>query len=70
MAITCFIQNKDFTSTLKDNTPYETWYCVKLDLNNFKLGICTYSYKICHKLEMKLHECMSCKYILSYNIHH
>jgi hypothetical protein len=32
MAIACFIQNKIFTSTLKDITPYEAWYGVKLDV--------------------------------------
>lgn len=48
MAIDCFIQNKIFTSTLKDITPYEAWYGVKLNVNNFNIfllfGICSYSY--------------------------
>ncbi len=48
MDIACFIQNKIFTSTLKVITPYEAWYSVKLDVNNFNIfllfGICSYSY--------------------------
>jgi hypothetical protein len=42
-----YIQNKIFTSTLQDQTPYETRHGIKLDVNNLNVfgrpNICPYS---------------------------
>ncbi len=62
MAITCFIQWKKFTSTLKAITPYKTLYCVKPNVNNFKIfGCLAYVHipiEFYNKLEMKSHKCI------------
>lgn len=62
MTIACFIQNKIFTSTLKDITPYGASYGVKLDVSNFNIFDClAYVHipiELHYKLKMKLHECI------------
>jgi hypothetical protein len=62
MVTICFVQNIIFILALQDYTLHETWFGIKLDVSNLKIfGYPTYAripIELCHKLEMKLHECI------------
>jgi hypothetical protein len=62
MATIWFVQDIIFILALQDYTLHETWSSIKLDVSNLKIfGYPTYVHipiELCHKLELKLHECI------------